>query len=241
MVTWKEKRPMADPTPTERRERIVRATRLLSQAAVLSASGHGNVSERLPEGDEMLLTSISNIAQLSAEQIARVTFAGAVREGALDPASAEIVAMHAVVYGARPDVGAVIHTHSPHVTAYALAHRPLPCRYEALLRQNVAEDIPVAAWGPRGSAASVTNIADAIQAHTGIRAVLLANHGLLAFGTDALDAARVIIAMEEAAQMTREAEPLGGAQPFPPGALEQVRARIAEFANPSAPPPLPSH
>jgi L-fuculose-phosphate aldolase len=230
---------MASITPDERRERIVRATRLLSQAAVLSASGHGNASERLDASDDMLLTSISNIAQLSAEQIARVTLDGAVREGTLDPASAEIVAMHAGVYRVRPDVGAVIHTHSPHVTAYALAHQPLPCRYEALLRQNVAEDIPVAAWGPRGSAVSVTNITDAIQAHPGIRAVLLANHGLLAFGSDALDAARVIIAMEEAAQMTREAEPLGGAQPFPAGALEQVRARIAEFegATPQSPGP----
>jgi L-fuculose-phosphate aldolase len=225
---------MVNPTPDERRERIVRASRLLSQAAVLSASGHGNASERLGGSDEILLTSIGNIAQLAAEQIARVTLDGTVREGTLDPASAEIVAMHAAVYRVRPDVGAVIHTHSPHVTAYALAHQPLPCRYEALLRQNIAEDIPVSAWGPRGSAASVTNIIQAIETHPGIRAVLLANHGLLAFGSDALDAARVIIAMEEAAQMTREAEPLGGAQPFPPGALEQVRARIAEFAGPLA-------
>jgi L-fuculose-phosphate aldolase len=223
---------MNEPTLDSQREAIVRATRQLSEAGVLSASGHGNVSVRLGDGEEMLLGA--NIARLGADQLVRVTFDGSVLDGRLDPTSAEIVAMHAGVYRVRPDLRSVIHTHSPHVTSYALAHRPLPCRYEALLRQNVAEDIPVAAWGPRGSAASVTNIRDTLQTHPGTRAVLLANHGLLAFGADVAEAARIVIAMEEAALMTREAEPLGGAKPFPPGALEQVRARIAEYAGSAA-------
>jgi L-fuculose-phosphate aldolase len=223
------------------REAIVQATRLLYQAGVLSASGHGNVSVRLPEPETMLLSSVSTIARLALDQIARVRFDGTVLDGALDPASAEIVAMHAGVYRVRPEVQAIIHTHSPHVTSYALAHRPLPCRYEALLRLGVAEDIPVAAWGPRGSPASVTNITSALQAHPGVPAVLLANHGLLAFGPDVATAARLVIAMEEAAQMTLGAERLGGAQPFPPGALEQVRERLAQFGSAPAVPPSPAH
>jgi L-fuculose-phosphate aldolase len=60
--------------------------------------------------------------------------------------------------------------------------------------------------------------------------MLLANHGLLAFGKDIGATAQLIVAMEEAAEMTLDAVPVGGAQPFPEGALEQVRAQVARFA-----------
>jgi L-fuculose-phosphate aldolase len=127
-------------------------------------------------------------------------------------------------------VRAVIHTHSPHVTSFALAHQPLPCRYEALLRFGVADDIPVAAWGPRGSEESIRAIRETLQSHPSVPAMLLANHGLLAFGKDIGATAQLIVAMEEAAEMTLDAVPVGGAQPFPEGALEQVRAQVARFA-----------
>jgi L-fuculose-phosphate aldolase len=62
--------------------------------------------------------------------------------------------------------------------------------------------------------------------------VLLANHGLLAFGPDQRLAAQLIVSLEEAAEMMLLAERLGGSQPFPAGALEQVRARLQAFASP---------
>ncbi len=54
---------------------------------------------------------------------AEVTTDAEVLEGALSADNAEIVSMHAVVYRARPEVGAVIHTHSPGATAFALVQR----------------------------------------------------------------------------------------------------------------------
>jgi L-fuculose-phosphate aldolase len=106
----------------------------------------------------------------------------------------------------------------------------MPIHYEGLLRQGVSEDIPVAAWGPRGSRESVTNIEDALRSHPEASAVLLANHGLLAFGRDQSRAAHLIISLEEAAEMMLLAERLGGSKPFPPGALQQVRDRMRAFA-----------
>jgi L-fuculose-phosphate aldolase len=155
---------------------------------------------------------------------------GNVLDGQLASTSAEIVGMHAVVYRLKPEVGAVIHTHSPSVTTYAMAHKPLPIHYEGLLRMGVSEDIPVAAWGPRGSRESIAHIEQALTEHPDALAVLLANHGLLAFGKDQAAAAHLIISMEEAAEMMLRAERIGGSQPFPPGALEQVRARLRAFA-----------
>lgn len=213
------------------RTQMIAAAHLLFAAGVMSHSGHANISVRLPdEPERLLMTAHGQVRELAAEQLAVVTLAGEVVEGEVDSANREIIAMHAAVYRERPEARAVIHTHLPHVTSFALAHQPLPCRYEALLRFGVAEDIPVAAWGPRGSEESIRAIRETLQAHPGAPAVLLANHGLLAFGKDIGATAQLIVAMEEAAEMTLGAVTVGGAQPFPEGALEQVRAHITRFA-----------
>jgi L-fuculose-phosphate aldolase len=214
----------------EQRQAILTHAELLVRSGVLSHSNHGNSSMRLPDGQSMLITGVSSLFNQSPETLAVLDLDGNVLDGQLASTSAEIVSMHAIVYKLRSDVGAVIHTHSPMVSTYALAHHPMPIHYEGLLRQGVSEDIPVAAWGPRGSRESVTNIADALTAHPDASAVLLANHGLLAFGRDQSKAAHLIISLEEAAQMMLLAERLGGSKPFPPGALQQVRDRIRAFA-----------
>lgn len=211
------------------RLQIVAAARLLFDAGVMSHSGHANMSVRLTEPERMLITAQGSIRGLTPEQLSVATFDGDAVEGVVEPVNREIISMHAAVYRERPDARAVVHTHSPHVTSYALAHHPLPCRYEALLRFGVAEDIPVAQWGPRGSEESVRYIIHTLHTHPTIPAVLLANHGLLAFGKDVGTTAQLIVAMEEAAEMALSAAPIGGAQPFPQGALEQIRIRMSEF------------
>src|SRR5205085_3457604 len=113
---------MTNLTESELREQLLRAAHLLVQSGVMSHSGHGNMSARLPGADEhMLLTSMGLLSQPNPEQFTVVTFDGEVVKGSLDPTTREIIAMHACVYRERADVGAVIHTHSPHVTSFALA------------------------------------------------------------------------------------------------------------------------
>ena len=145
----------------------------------------------------------------------------------LDPSALEIVPMHADVYRAAPDIGAIVHTHSPNVTAFAVARRPLPCRYEALLRFGQAVDVPVVPWAPRGSPKSVAGILAALNAAPDTWAVLLGNHGLLAFGHDLATAVDLTIALEEAADAEVRAAGLGGSKPFPVGALKAVRKSMA--------------
>ncbi len=213
------------------RGQIVQAARLLFRAGVMSHSGHGNISARLPGTEHMLLTSGGQLSDLSPESLAIVSFDGDVVEGNLPPIAREIVGMHACVYQVRPNMGAVIHTHSPHVTAFALANHPLPCAYEALLRFGLTEDVPVAAWAPRGSRESVANIVEQLEKHPATLAVLLGNHGLLAFGRDPIAVAYLIVAMEEAAEMTLDARLLGGECLFPEGALEREREHMAQFGS----------
>ncbi len=207
-------------------ETLVAATRHLFTTGVMSHAGHANLSARAGTG-RFALTTTGMVRELRADQVAMVNLDGEVLEGELAPENAEIVAMHTVVYRARPDVGGIIHTHSPSATAFALANRELPCRAEPLLRFGQAESVPVAPWGPRGSDVSVRGIAAALDEHPTTSAVLLANHGLLAFGADPMATALLITAIEEAAEAELGAEAVGGAVDFPPDALEAVRESMA--------------
>ena len=215
----------------EQKAQLVQAAQYLFQAGVMSHSGHGNLSARLPEAEQMLLASVGRMASLAPDQIVVVTFDGEVIDGAMDPATREIVGMHAGVYRARKDAQSVIHTHSPQVTSFALAQQPLPCVYEAFLRFGITDAIPVAAWAPRGSRESVTNIIEQLERHPTVPAVLLANHGLLAFSRDPLATAQLIVIMEEAAEMTLQARTIGGEAPFPADALERERAHMQRFGS----------
>ncbi len=210
----------------ELREAVVAAAAGLFTAGVMSHSAHANLSGRV-DSERFLLTTTGVIDDLQPDQLALVNLDGQVLQGTLGPENAEIVSMHAAIYRERPDVGAVIHTHSPAATAFALAHQPLPCRAEALLRFGQAEPVPVVPWGPRGSDVSVRGIAEALQAHPSTSALLLANHGLLAFAADPAATAHLLVAIEDSAAAELAAAAIGGAVDFPQGALESVRASMA--------------
>ena len=128
----------------------------------------------------MLLTSGGWITGMTTDDIALVGFDSTVRAGQLPGGTFEIVEMHSKVYEKRPDIGAIIHTHSPYATAFAIANKPIPCVYEAMARFDMHDGIPVAPYAPRGSKESVANILGVIGPKT--RCVLLQNHGILAFG-----------------------------------------------------------
>ncbi len=213
--------PVEHGTPSAGRALLLAAARLV-EAGVVSASGHGNLSLRLDD-DRMLLAAGAPLPELVLGGLTVVHLDGGPMTGSLDPGALEIVPMHAEVYRHSPDVGAVVHLHSPAATAFAVAGRPLPSRYEGLLRSGQAVEVPVVPWAPRGSPKSVEGILAALEADPATWAVLLANHGVLVFGPSVEAAVDLTIALEEAAEAEWRAAALGGSQPFPPGALEAVR------------------
>ncbi len=208
------------------RQALVEAWTTLARSGVMSPSGHGNFS-CLVDPQLMLLTGAGMSTEPCAEDLALVRLDGVVEDGRVIAPVAEIVGMHAAVYRAKGTAGAVVHTHSPAVTAFALAHQALPCRYEALLRHGQDGAVPVVAWAPRGSNALIQGIARSLADHTGTSAVLLANHGLLAFATTPARAAGLVTAMEEAARAELAAAALGGSRDFPAQALEEVQASMS--------------
>ncbi|MCY0878883.1 MAG: class II aldolase/adducin family protein [Firmicutes bacterium] len=213
------------------REQLVAAAQFLKNHGLLFRGEHANLSQRLDE-DRIVMTRGGSIGQLTVEDLAVVGLSGRVlSEGAMDPTMQEVIDMHTRIYRARKSVGAVIHAHSPHLTAFAVAGKALPLVYEPLLRFGLTEPVPVVPWAPRGSQESVDAIVAWVEGHSGIWAVLMANHGPLVFHEDILSAARLLATLDEAAELVWKAQALGGAQPLPEAAVDAVRARMALFGS----------
>ncbi len=213
------------------RQAVIDSANFLVRVGAISMSHHGNFSVRVPGTDTILLTATSSFDNLKPENLALLDLDGKLVEGEINPSNAEIVHMHAIVYQERPDTGAVVHTHSTYATSFALASKALGCSYEALVRQDMTDGVPLAKYAPRGSAESVGNIAGALRATAKTKAVLLENHGVLAFGSDPAAAARANLIVEEAAQMAIFAEVLGGAKTIAPELLKATVGRRDEFAR----------
>lgn len=210
------------------RQKIATTAQTLIARAAISPAHLANISTRLPD-DAMLLTTPSQLTDLKPDETAVIGFDGKVREGRVPGGTMEIAAMHTEVYKLRADIGAIIHTHSPYATAWAIANRPLPCIYEAMARFDMHDGVPVAPYAPRGSRESVANILGVIGPKT--RCVLLQNHGILAFGENLEDALRMALILEEAAHMATIAESLGGATVIPEDQAYYARQRTLEFAD----------
>src|SRR5512147_427933 len=213
------------------RQAVVESANFLVRVGAISMSHHGNFSVRVPNTNTILLTATSSFDSLKPENLALLDLDGKLLDGEINPTNAEIVHMHAIVYKERPNTGAVVHTHSTYATSFALASRALGCSYEALVRNDMAGGVPLAKYGPRGSEESISNIADALSQTKNTKAVLLENHGVLAFGADPAAAARANLIVEEAAQMAIFAEVLGGAKNIPPEMLKATVGRRDEFAR----------
>lgn len=105
--------------------------------------------------------------------------------------------MHAVIYRQMPEVNAVIHTHSPYATAFAVNHKPIP----AALIEMVAflgGDVPLAAFAMPGTENVGT---EAVKIMTDRTACLLANHGVLAIGNTLESAHTRAVYVEDAARI----------------------------------------
>ena len=213
------------------RQAVIDNANFLVRIGAISMSHHGNFSVRVPGTETILLTATSSFDNLKPENLAMLDLHGKLIEGEINPTNAEIVHMHAIVYKERPETGAVVHTHSTYATSFALASKSLGCSYEALVRQDMTDGVPLAKYGPRGSGESVANIATALRSAAKTKAVLLENHGVLAFGADPAAAARANLIVEEAAQMAIFAEVLGGAKNIPPELLRATVGRRNDFAR----------
>jgi len=194
-------------------DQVVDIAQRVVASGVISANGHGNVSVRVPGAAEMYFTAGPSLRDHSVSAVVRIGLDGTLLEGELPPIQGAVVAMHTAMYADHPDVGCVLHTHSPYATAYAVAHRPIGCWVEALAMFGLATGVPVAGYGPRASEQAIANIRASVT--LGVPAVLLANHGVLVLHRTPELAILVGGVVEEAAQAGINAAALGGPVEIP--------------------------
>ncbi len=171
---------------TGSRAPLVDAARQLVRDGLVVGTA-GNVSVRTSQGLVITPTAVP-ADELSPEQLAVLDDEGG-QVGGTHRRSSEW-RLHLAIYQARPDVGAVVHTHSVAATALSVLRRPLPPIHYAL--HQLGGEVRVAPYATFGSAELAQHTATTLgTAH----AVLLANHGAVAVGPDlptALERARLV-------------------------------------------------
>ena len=199
------------------REEVLDAVRRIVDAGLV-AGASGNVSRRIRRAaGDLIAVTASRVPyhRFTIDDVLVVDFEIEPVAGDGVPSSESLA--HLAVYHARPDVGAVIHTHSVHASAFAVAGTPIP----AILDEQVimlGGAVEVAEYGASAS----DDLAQQAVAALGERAaVLLRHHGVLGAGADLDEAVAVVELVERVAQIRVMSLPLGEPAQLP---NEVVRA-----------------
>jgi L-fuculose-phosphate aldolase len=211
------------------RERCAEIARRL-HARGWVANHDGNVTLRLGEGRFLATPTATSKAAVTADNLIVVDAGGQRVQGRANPFGE--IGLHLTVYRNRPDVGAVVHAHPPAATALACAgsrllERPFLAEAVVSLGPSIAT-VPFAAPGADACAA----LAPFTAAHD---AVLLASHGVLAWGPDAEAAYLRLELVEHLARVALDAVAVGGVKPLPESALPALlEARRKAGLGPTA-------
>jgi L-fuculose-phosphate aldolase len=168
----------------EARGEVVRIARLLG-ARGLAVGTSGNVGLRLDDGRIAITPSTMEYDEITVEDVAIVTADGSPSEGRRRPSSE--LPLHLAVFAARPDVAAIVHTHSPFATALSTARREIPAIHYVLapLVAPGHDRLRVAPYATFGTEELARNVETALEGRT---ACLMQNHGHVGYAHD-LDAA----------------------------------------------------
>lgn len=160
----------------------------------LVAGSSGNVSAR--ELDVILITpSGLPYGELAEDDLVALAADGSVREGGREPSSERLV--HLAAYAARPDAGAVVHTHSVHALAWSCLGEPLDTGTEEI-ELYAGGAIGTAPYAPTGSQRLAELTVEALGER---RAALMERHGVVAVGASPAEALVTCQVVERQAQM----------------------------------------
>jgi len=202
---------------------------LLKTAAELSRLGlnrgtAGNVSVRCDDGF-LITPSGVQTQNLTPAQMVEVTMAGEAH-GGLKPSSEW--RMHRDVYAARPEAGAVVHTHAPFCTAIACHRRGIPA-FHYMVAVAGGRDIRCAEYATFGT----QGLSDAaLAALDGRTACLLAHHGMLAFAPSLAAALKLTQEVEELAEQFWRVLQIGEPIILPDAEMDVVLEKFKTYGQP---------
>jgi len=156
---------------------------------------------------------------LRPEDMVVLDLDGTVVEGSLKPSSD--AASHLYIYRHRPDVGGVVHTHSPYATAFAAVGRPIPVVLTAIA-DEFGGPIPCGGFSLIGDESIGRIVVETIGKSP---AVLLKNHGVFTIGKTVEAAVKAAIMTEEVARSVWLALQIGIPDEIPPEDVAKLHER----------------
>ena len=190
----------------------------------LNRGASGNVSARM--GDAMLMTpSAVPYTRLEPDMIAVMPLSRDYGswEGPLKPSTEW--RFHLDLMRARPEAGAVVHTHAEFSTILAIARKPIPAIHYMIAAFGGME-IPVCDYACYGTA----ELSEAIlSAMGGMNGCLMANHGMLTVGADLTRATRLAFELEALAHQYFHVLQIGGGHLLNEAEIAQVAKGFAQY------------
>lgn len=195
-------------TELEARETVRRAGLGLVESGLVDGTW-GNVSARC-DGVLMVITpSGRDYRELGVGDMVVVDLITGTSRGGKPSTETPL---HAAVYKDRPEIGAIVHTHSASASTVAAARREVPPILDDFA-QIVGPSLRVADYAIPGSGSIARG---AVKALRGRMAALLANHGVIAIGRDMKEALLCARMAEKGCRAFIEASFLGGAVALSP-------------------------
>ncbi|MEU4761990.1 L-ribulose-5-phosphate 4-epimerase [Actinosynnema sp. NPDC023794] len=182
----------------------------------------GNVSARVP-GQDLMVIKPSGVSydELTPEAMVVTDLHGNLVEGDYSPSSD--TAAHAYVYRHMPEVGGVVHTHSPYATAWAARGEPIPCVL-TMIADEFGGDVPVGPFALIGDDSIGQGIVETLRGSRS-PAVLMRNHGPFTIGKDARAAVKAAVMVEDVARTVHFAHQLGTPKPIEQHHIDSLYAR----------------
>lgn len=196
------------------RKLIIEIGQLLYERSYV-VSSDGNVSIRLDENRILATPTMTCKGRMTEDSLALTDMEG---KPLGDKKASSELAMHLLIYKERQDINAVCHAHPPHGTAFAVAGLAIdkPILSEVILTLGC---VPLTDYGTPSTSELTEAMRPYVKHHN---ALLMANHGAVAYGEDLWQAFDRLETLEHTARIAILAKALGGANDLPADAIEKL-------------------
>lgn len=194
------------------------------QAGLTTGTG-GNLSLFKRDDGLMAVTPTGiDYDRLTPGDVVVLTLEGSVVDGERKPTSE--LGFHQALYRVRPDVAAVVHTHSPYATTMACLGWEIPAVH--YLVGFSGRKVPLAPYETFGTAGLAASVAGAIGAYN---AVLLANHGLVTVGRDLPQAFAAAEEIEFVARIYYQTRAVGTPRILPDAEMDRIIEKFKTYGQ----------
>ena len=214
------------------REDIVRFGRMVHERGFVAGMS-GNLSVRLDHKRILVTPTCMSKGAMQPSDIVTVDMEGHRISGRHHVTSE--IGMHLLIYRLRPDIKAVVHAHPPTATGFAAAGvaltQPLLC--EVVIGLGC---VPLARYGTPGTPELAATLEPFVREYD---AILMSNHGVVAYGDTIEHAYMKMETVEHFAQIALVTHLLGRQQPLTDADLEKLLVARSKYAGAQSAAPMP--